>query len=437
MTVLRAAFAAGLLTLVLAAPAGASSSWPTWGSNWNVRTAPASSAASVGKIDAGAVRGQRVTVDCQVRGELVDLGGGTRSATWAHLVAPLRGFLTVVAIDVPQDVLPGVPTCGGAPAAPAPLPAPAPAPRSVTVLAGAWMTSTPYLTAHVRQGLRPGTYAAVCEARADVAGTYRNPWWTKLANGRWVNNSYLRGGVKMGLGDCAAPRNDGVARPAACAQPYVLLGLRGSGEAPGLGATVGAIVRAALDRLPASRTRTVAIPYAATAVGVIAQGDLGSFMDSMAGGQDLLGAELRRTVARCRNARIAVVGYSQGAGAASEALRALPADVRGHVCAAVIVADPYSRAGGGDDVTFDPLQPDRPGRRAAQGILGGRRAALPPSRYFDVCQTNDIVCDARPRWAGKILNGVLAEIHTTYKSCCSGVPLTRVLGRGAARLLQR
>lgn len=34
------------------------------------------------------------------------------------------------------------------------------------------------------------------------------------------------------------------------------------------------------------------------------------------------------------------------------------------------------------------------------------------------------------------LNGVLAEIHSTYKSCCASIPILRVLGRATGRLLQ-
>lgn len=95
---------------------------------------------------------------------------------------------------------------------PAPPPPP-PAQKLVTVYHSTHAYSTPYLNARSRHPLTPATYVAICEANSGSRGPYSNPWWTRLRNGTWVNNGDLRGGAKMGIGDCPAPANDGASQP--------------------------------------------------------------------------------------------------------------------------------------------------------------------------------------------------------------------------------
>ena len=93
---------------------------------------------------------------------------------------------------------------------PKPKPKPVPAkPKLVTVYRYTYAYSTPYLNARSRRPLNRGVYVATCEARSASPGrSYNNRWWSRLRDGSWVNNGDLRGGVKMGIGDCPAPRND-------------------------------------------------------------------------------------------------------------------------------------------------------------------------------------------------------------------------------------
>lgn len=96
---------------------------------------------------------------------------------------------------------------------PCPPPKPVPAkPKLVTVYRSTYAYSTPYLNAARRLPLRRAVYAATCEAYSSSAGRYGNRWWSRLRGGTWVNNGDLRGKVKMGIGDCAAPGNDGQPR---------------------------------------------------------------------------------------------------------------------------------------------------------------------------------------------------------------------------------
>ena len=247
------------------------------------------------------------------------------------------------------------------------------------------------------------------------------------AGGNWVAGLGLGGGLS------------GLA-PIRCARRYQVLGLRGSGQkldGPfGMSSTVGVVAEAMVSELSAGSVRAVSIPYPAASTGLLAQGDIGAFMGSLYRGQELLSAEIHRITRECPRARVAVVGFSQGAAAASEALRSLPRRERDHVKAAVLIADPYSKRGGGDDLVIDPLRPGDRAVRAGEGILGGRPPGLPSNRVRDVCQINDLICDSRPGFSGKILQYLLTPVHSSYPSCCFGVPLLRVVGREAARRLR-
>lgn len=84
--------------------------------------------------------------------------------------------------------------------------------KLVTVYHSAYAFSTPYFNSRSRHPVRPTTYVATCEAYSSSAGRYGNHWWSRMRDGTWVNNGDLRGGVKMRIGDCAAPPNDGQPR---------------------------------------------------------------------------------------------------------------------------------------------------------------------------------------------------------------------------------
>jgi len=82
----------------------------------------------------------------------------------------------------------------------------------VVVYATTRAYSTPYLTARSSHVVRPGNYLVTCEAKVTTTpppGRYGNPWWSRTREGTWINNGDLKGGVKMMVGDCVAPPNDG------------------------------------------------------------------------------------------------------------------------------------------------------------------------------------------------------------------------------------
>jgi hypothetical protein len=68
--------------------------------------------------------------------------------------------------------------------------------------------STPYLDALKSRPLAATSYVAICEANSGSRGRTGNPWWSRLADGYWVNNGDLKGPARMGIGTCAPPPND-------------------------------------------------------------------------------------------------------------------------------------------------------------------------------------------------------------------------------------
>jgi hypothetical protein len=80
--------------------------------------------------------------------------------------------------------------------------------KLVTVYRNTRAYSTPYLNARSSHEVKPGIYVATCEANSGSRDGNSNPWWSRMREGTWVNNGYLKGGAKMGIGDCASPPND-------------------------------------------------------------------------------------------------------------------------------------------------------------------------------------------------------------------------------------
>lgn len=83
----------------------ATTSFPTWGTSVNIRLQPTSTSARVAQL-AGPTT---VRVQCQVRGQLVQVDGHSNDA-WSYL-PDYGGYVSNIFIDVADSWLPGVPTC--------------------------------------------------------------------------------------------------------------------------------------------------------------------------------------------------------------------------------------------------------------------------------------------------------------------------------------
>ncbi|MFI8171627.1 hypothetical protein ACIGAN_35560 [Streptomyces sp. NPDC085931] len=113
----------------------AADSFPTWGTRWVVHAKPDINSPSVGMINRTSAGQDRITADYQVDTGRRVCEGNACSTFMAHITQPVTGFLTVVAVDIPEDRLPGVPVR-------AEQPAPQPGSRQQTLQrAAVWLTA--------------------------------------------------------------------------------------------------------------------------------------------------------------------------------------------------------------------------------------------------------------------------------------------------------
>ncbi|MEW9517624.1 hypothetical protein [Streptomyces tubercidicus] len=94
-------------------PPAAAADFPTWGTRWAVHATADTGSPAVGMINKTAPGQDRITADYQVDTGRKVCEGSSCSTFMAHLTGPVGGFLSVVAVDIPQDRLPGVPVQGG------------------------------------------------------------------------------------------------------------------------------------------------------------------------------------------------------------------------------------------------------------------------------------------------------------------------------------
>jgi Cutinase len=270
-------------------------------------------------------------------------------------------------------------------------------------------------------------------------GSYYNHWWAWTeANDRkwgWVNAVWAKGGANDGkfarVPECdpirdAAPlgqKSSGPPKPTPKPKPpacprYEIFGLRGSGEAYAgpykMGSTVGLAAEYAVSDLPAHSAVAYSIPYPAASVGTLLK-DPNRFFQSMDYGEFMLEAAVHRLAASCRHTGIAIIGYSQGAGVASQAMRMMASYDRARVTALVLFADTYSKGDTKYAYTFNPFTQNQRGwKRHGHGIFGGKSIPLPASRVADVCFNVDPVCVSGGNQT--IANAFFASVHSEYKS---------------------
>ncbi|MFG2579820.1 NlpC/P60 family protein [Streptomyces malaysiensis] len=93
--------------------AAATADFPTWGTRWVVHQSADTNSPSVGMLNKTAPGQDRITADYQVNTGNKVCEDGACSTYMAHITGPVGGFVTVVAVDIPEDSLPGVPVQNG------------------------------------------------------------------------------------------------------------------------------------------------------------------------------------------------------------------------------------------------------------------------------------------------------------------------------------
>jgi Cutinase len=189
-------------------------------------------------------------------------------------------------------------------------------------------------------------------------GGWRNDWWARTKSDDhkwgWTPEVFFKGGANnerdAGLRKCgggsARPKQPKPPRKPKCTD-YRILGLRGSGEKYAgqykMGGTVGETALGVALQLRDQTHKSVSaysIPYPAAPVSDLEHpATFQKFFDSMDLGTRLLNAEINSYLGDCPHANLAVIGYSQGAGAASEALRHLLIGQASHIGAVALYAD--------------------------------------------------------------------------------------------------
>ncbi|MGW1618911.1 C40 family peptidase [Streptomyces sp. NPDC002172] len=165
-------------------PANGGSTFQTWGTEVHTHSSP-SVHASVVDTFAGPTQ---VSVQCQEHAEEVSAEGYTNDI-WARLAD--GSWMTNIYIKGPAE-LPGIPDCGGDNPTP---------PSGGSTAFQTWGTgvrthSEPNVNAGVVDYFaQPTTVNVVCQTHAQrvTAEGYVNDAWSKLTNGAWMTNIYIKG----------------------------------------------------------------------------------------------------------------------------------------------------------------------------------------------------------------------------------------------------
>ncbi|MGR3936722.1 hypothetical protein [Streptomyces sp. BRA346] len=120
--------------------AAAAADFPTWGTRWVVHQTADTSSPSVGMINKDVAGQDRITADYQVDTGKKACEGSTCSTYMAHITGPVNGFLSVLAVDIPEDSLPGVPVQNGGQQPPKP-PQPGGTRAEALQRASTWLTA--------------------------------------------------------------------------------------------------------------------------------------------------------------------------------------------------------------------------------------------------------------------------------------------------------
>ncbi|MFF8367693.1 hypothetical protein ACF05W_02515 [Streptomyces lydicus] len=186
----------------------AAADFPTWGTRWVVHATTDAGSPAVGMINKTAPGQDRITADYQVDTGRKVCEGSACSTFMAHLTGPVTGFLSVVAVDIPQDRLPGVPVQGGGG-----QPQPGGSRQEMLNRAATWLTANngsqvPYSQAKVwKDGYRQD-----CSGYASMALGLPTPGTNTvgLATNRGITRPLALGELKPGdlLIDAAGDNNN-------------------------------------------------------------------------------------------------------------------------------------------------------------------------------------------------------------------------------------
>lgn len=214
----------------------------------------------------------------------------------------------------------------------------------------------------------------------------------------------LRVGRVRNLSECqpgAAPIGD---PPSAACRNVAFLGLRGSGENPedgatlGMGKTVFGTYSALQQHLKQSSLslKGYSVPYQAVPVLRTAQFGLGFYLGSVNVGETLLRSRIANEIALCPSQVLVIGGFSQGADVLGNVMASLDPAALSHIRGFVLFGDPR----------FNPTSIAAAGNHDSRyGGLLGRRPEFPSAlvgKTRTYCNRGDIICNYSDKEAVKI-----------------------------------
>ncbi|ARP74500.1 peptidoglycan endopeptidase [Streptomyces pluripotens] len=165
-------------------PANGGTVFETWGTGVRTHSSPSVRGSVVDTFPGPT----QVSVQCQQHAETVTADGYTNDA-WSKLTD--GSWITNIYLKGPAW-LPGVPDCGGS----SPAPPSGGSKAHQTWGTGVRTHSQPYVNAAVVDYFaQPTTVNVVCQKHAQqvTADGYTNDAWSKLTDGSWITNIYLKG----------------------------------------------------------------------------------------------------------------------------------------------------------------------------------------------------------------------------------------------------
>jgi hypothetical protein len=202
------------------------------------------------------------------------------------------------------------------------------------------------------------------------------------------------------------------------------------GDPYGLGGPVNSLRSALLADLGGhASVQTVSVSYDSSNVATLLT-NVPKYFANLQAGVDWTGTFLTQQAAACPDQKIVLAGYSQGAMIMHRILHQLGTKMLGRVSSAVLIAD-------GDQVPADDVTRFGTAADTAIGIAQAN-CAIPlyshakfgnvaGSRVLSVCNSGDIVCDAKPA----DFNAAGIAVHLNYTST---VPVQQAAQLAAVRL---
>jgi cutinase len=164
------------------------------------------------------------------------------------------------------------------------------------------------------------------------------------------------------------------ATPAAAAGPcpdVEVIFARGTGEAPGVGATGQSFVDSLRAQTAGKSVSVYAVNYPASQ----------DYANSVAAGAGDASARVQSTAADCPNTRTVLGGYSQGASVVDSITESMPPEMADHVAAVAVLGNPKSTYAG--------------------SLFGGPLPAISPlyaPKTVDLCVQDEPFCSEGGNW---------------------------------------